>query len=163
MSAPFSRFIPRHFRDPFGLAWRVANSGGSEGRFALLSVPLGVIAAPLDLALQPTEKDAYGRYEQPQRPMALVCGPSRSGTSVVTAALIRTLPVGYVNNLMAAFPRSPLAANRLFRMRLNNQKVGLKTYYGRTSGFGAQNDGLFLWDRWFGEDRTNPRHRSRPE
>ncbi len=88
--------------------------------------------------------------------MVLVCGPSRSGTSVVTAAIIRSLPVGYINNFMALFPRSPLMASRLFGIGPNNNRVGLKTYYGRSRGLGSQNDGLFLWDRWLGQDRTNP-------
>ena len=148
------RYVHAHFRHPLRLAWRVARSGGPEGRFALLSVPLGLIAAPLDLALQPLEQRIYRRFTEPRRPMVLVCGPPRSGTSVVAAALIRSLPVGYVSNFMALFPRSPLTANRLFGIRQANSKVGLKTYYGRSQGLRSQNDGLFLWDRWLGKDRT---------
>lgn len=155
MSTFLSRVIPAHFQDPFGLAMRALRSGGPEGRFALLSVLLGLIASPLDILLQPFETRLYRRQDTPHRPMVLVCGPARSGTSVVASSLIRALPVGYINNLMALFPRSPLVASRLFGVDPQNEKVGSKTYYGRTNGFAAQNDGLFLWDRWLGQDRTN--------
>lgn len=157
MKGVLSRFVPSHFSNPLGLALRVLRTGGAEGRFALMSVPMGILASPLDLALRPFERRLYERHTSPQRPLVLVCGPARSGTSIVAAALIRSLPVGYINNLMAVFPRSPLVANRLFHIRSQNEKVSLKSYYGRTSGFGSQNDGLFLWDRWLGADRTNPR------
>lgn len=68
--------------------------------------------------------------------------------------MIRALPVTYITNLMAMFPRSPVTASRLLSVRPDRSLVGLGNYYGRTAGFRRPNDALPMWDRWLGADRT---------
>lgn len=113
----------------------------------------GVIVWPLDRLLEPFERRRYRRAPRPSRPLVLVCGAPRSGTTIVALTLIRYLPVGYFPNLTSLFPRSPLTALALFGGVLSPERRPLENYYGRTAGLGGPNDALYLWDRWLGDDR----------
>jgi len=148
------RAVPSHIQHPVRLARRVWRSGGPEGRFAMLLAGLGLLAAPLDLLLVPFEKRLYRRAPAPCMPIVFVCGPARSGTTVVAQTLARALPVAYFTNFTSLFPRSPVTASRLFRVRPGSDAVTQSSHYGRTVGMRGPNDGLYLWDRWLGEDRT---------
>jgi hypothetical protein len=148
------RYIPGHFRDPFGLAVRIFRSGSREARFAAFTAALGVAAAPLDMLLRRREQKLYDSATAPQRPVLLVCGAPRSGTTVCSQILIHHLPVAYLTNLTAVFPRSPIMAQRLFRLDLRNEAVTPRSFYGKTRHWWGPNDALYLWDRWLGKDRT---------
>jgi hypothetical protein len=147
------RVVPAHFEDPVGLALRLLRSGSPQARSAMMLAALGVLTAPVDLVLSPVEQRRYRRARPPQGALVFVCGPPRSGTTLVAQTLIRCLPVTYLNNLTALFPRAPITANRLARTPLCNQRVSLTSHYGKTVGLGGPNDGLHLWDRWLGADR----------
>jgi hypothetical protein len=83
-----------------------------------------------------------------------VAGAPRSGTTLVSQVLIRYLPVSYLTNLAVIFPRSPITATKLFRLKLRNQGVKVKSFYGRTNHLWGPNDALPIWDRWLGRDRS---------
>jgi hypothetical protein len=147
------RLVPANFRDPLGLARRILGSRDRAAYFAIASTALAAVATPLDLLLAATLEKSYLRDEAPKRPVILVTGAPRSGTTVLSQALIHHLPVTYFNNLTAVFPRAPITANRLFGRLLPKPAGTLHSFYGRTSGFASENDGLHLWDRWLGPDR----------
>ena len=149
-----ARFVPFHFRDPLGLARRLLRSGSPEARFAMASAALGPFLAPLDLLLAVAERRRLARAASPRLPLLFVMGPPRSGTTLVTLSLNRCLPVTYLNNLTALFPRAPITANLLFGRPIRHEGVTLANYYGRTRGVSGPNDCLHLWDRWLGQDRT---------
>jgi hypothetical protein len=65
--------------------------------------------------------------------------------------LAHYLPVTYLTNLSALFPRAPITASRLFRPRA--AAVTTHSYYGNTVGLGGPNDGFHVWNRWLGADR----------
>lgn len=115
---------------------------------------LGILAAPVDLILSRRESELYRRSLPPQRPVILVAGAPRSGTTLVSQLLIRHLPVAWIDNLSAVFPRSPLTAARLARLKHDRLRVEPRSYYGKSLRFAGPNDGLHIWDRWFGTDRT---------
>ncbi|MEJ2549022.1 MAG: sulfotransferase [Gemmatimonadota bacterium] len=83
-----------------------------------------------------------------------MCGPPRSGTTVVALTLARSLDVAFVTNLTSIFPRAPITMSRLFRADPDGGRLALRSHYGRTAGMLGWNDGLHLWDRWVGADRT---------
>jgi hypothetical protein len=118
---------------------------------------LGLAAIPLDVLLQFAEQRRYRKAEAPRLPLIFICGAPRTGTTLAEQVLINNLPVAFINNLTAVFPRSPLTANLIFRPRVPSQGVAYRSYYGKTVGFGGPNDGLHLWDRWLGPDRTTIR------
>ena len=143
----------RTFRDPVGLARRILRSRDRAAYFAVASTALAAIVTPLDQLLAATVEKTHLRDQAPTRPVILVTGAPRSGTTVLSQALIHHLPVAYFNNLTAVFPRAPISANTLFGRLLPKPAGTLHSFYGRTSGFASENDGLHLWDRWLGPDR----------
>ncbi|MEM7129384.1 MAG: sulfotransferase [Chloroflexota bacterium] len=149
------KYIPTTFHDPFGLFLRLIRSGDSTALFTLGTALLGVIASPLDLLLQPLESRQYRKASSANLPLIFVCGAPRTGTTLASQVLIRHLPVTYFNNLTAMFPRSPIVINQLFgRFLTSAQHIDFKSYYGKTNGFAGPNDALYIWDRWFGTDRS---------
>jgi len=151
------RFIPSHFHDPFGLARRLLSTGDPAAIFAMQEALLGLVAAPLDLLLSIGERERYRKAPAPQLPLIFICGAPRTGTTLVEQVLIDHLPVAYLNNLTAVFSRAPLTANRIFRPASLVRGKAYHSYYGKTLGFSGPNDGLLLWDRWLGKDRTRVR------
>jgi hypothetical protein len=106
------------------------------------------------MALAATAERRWQREARtPRWPVIFVTGAPRSGTTVLSQVLIHHLPVTYFNNLTAVFPRAPITANRAFGRFLRKPSGALHSFYGRTNGFAAENDGLHLWDRFLGPDR----------
>jgi sulfotransferase family protein len=146
--------VPAAFHDPVGLARRLIKTGDPAALFAMRVAALTPLAMPLDLGLLPFERARYRRAAAPQRPILLVCGSARSGTTVAAQVLIRNLRLSYLDNFMSLFPRSPLTARAVFGRFVDEAPVGYQSFYGRTAGWSSPSDSLNLWDRWLGEDRT---------
>lgn len=151
-----NRSVPNHFQDPFGLFFRILRTGGKHGWFSVLTAGLSLAAAPLDLALGEREQRLMTNAPEPGLPILIVCGPPRSGTTLMAQVLARSMEVSYITNVMSMFPRSPIAASRLLNCRPGPSEVPLTSLYGRTAGFCSPNDGLPIWDRWLGSDRARP-------
>ena len=62
-------------------------------------------------------------------PVILVLGGSRSGTTLLYQTLAQYLPVSYMNNFLALFHRSPLAALKLFNKFIPESKKNYKSYF----------------------------------
>ncbi|HSR92151.1 MAG TPA: sulfotransferase [Gemmatimonadales bacterium] len=157
------RFIPAQFHDPVGLTKRLIKSHDPAAFFAMRLAAAGPVCAPLDFLLEPFERRAYQSAPPRRLPVILVCGPPRSGTTLLLQALIQNLPVAYFDNLTALFPRSPITANRLFSRFISRSPMGFRSYYGRTEHLSGSNDGLQLWDRWLGADRSHAPSELSPE
>jgi len=146
-----------------GLTLRLLRTGDPAALFAMQTALLGVVAAPLDLVLAIAEQWRYRKAPAPRLPLIFICGAPRSGTTLVEQVLIEHLPVAFINNLTAVFPRAPLTANRLFHPAARARGAAYHSYYGKTVGLTGPNDGLHLWDRWLGADRTKVRTSLTPE
>ncbi len=157
------RFVPTHFHDPLGLALRLLRGRDPDALGAMRHAALGMLLSPLDLLLAQRERARYAAAPEPRLPQLFVCGPPRSGTTLVAQTLIAHLPVAYFSNLTAVFPRSPLTATAMFEKRLRPWRPAFRSYYGRTAPLLGPNDGLQLWDRWLGSDRTRRRESLTPE
>jgi hypothetical protein len=158
MASPqlLKRYVPGHFNDPVGLAVRLLRTGDPAAWFARAAAAAGVAAAPLDALLQRAERRYLESPAQAKLPLLFICGPPRSGTTVVYQTLVNHLPVAYLSNLTALFPRSPLTAQRLLGRFLRRPDSTARSYYGRTAGLNGTNDALYIWDRWLGADRRRP-------
>lgn len=156
MRGLLDRYVPNHFRDPLGLAWRLVRSGNPAAWQAMGFSAAGVAALPLDLAMQRAERRALQAAPARTQPLLFICGPPRSGTTLLFQTLIRCLPIGHFNNLSSLFPRSPLTALRRFGRLAGGNRTECQSFYGRTRGLAGSNDALFLWDRWLGADRSRP-------
>jgi len=111
------------------------------------------VLSPLDKILSRRERKLYSVASKPDKPILLVCGPPRSGTTLLTQYLINSLEVCYVNNLSSVFPRSSLTINRLLSRWIKPRAGDYNAFYGRSTGLAGNNDGLFLWDNWLGYER----------
>ena len=147
--------IPSNFYNLFGLAKRLIQSKNSAGRAAMFYSFLGIIMIPLDWCFQFFEKQLYQKASKPKLPLIFVCGPPRSGTTLVAQVLIKHLPVYYFNNLTSIFPNSPVISNKVFRrfLKKGTEHVSFESLYGRTTNLSSPNDALYLWDRWTGVAR----------
>jgi hypothetical protein len=148
------KYVPTQFHNPVGLFLRILRSGDRAALFAMGSAALGLVCTPLDLLMQVSERRRYRDATRPELPLIFVVGPPRSGTTLVAQVLIRHLPVCYINNLTAVFPRSPITSNVLFGRWMGSKKVGYTSYYGKSRHFSGPNDALYIWDRWLGKDRS---------
>lgn len=151
-----SRYVPAHFQHPVRLARRLVESGDRAALQAMAFAALGVVATPLDLVLSPFERRLGNKVRLEPHPVALVCGPPRAGTTVVYQALVSSLPVAYLSNLVAMFPRAPLVASKWSGLARADAPHDLHSFYGKTSGLRGTCDALGIWDNWFGHDRMRP-------
>jgi len=149
-----ARHIPGHFRNPVALAYRLLRSGNPDALAAMGQAATGILLTPLDVLLARREEVRYRAAEPPRLPQLFVCGPPRSGTSLVAQVLIAHLPVGYLSNIANLFPRAPLTAEAMIGRRLPRWRPTFRSFYGRTAALRAPNDSLPIWDRWLGPDRT---------
>ena len=148
-------YVPSNYGNIWKLTKNLVTSGKREAWLAMIYAFLGIVVTPLDWFLQIFEKRRYRSAPPSQLPQIFVCGPPRSGTTLVAQVLMKHLPVYYFNNLTSIFPRSPVTALNLFRffVRNDNDKIQFRSFYGRTSRPSSPNDALYLWDRWVGKDR----------
>ncbi len=147
------------FRDPVGLARRMAFAPVPAARSALLRTALGVAAIPLDRWLARRERGLVAAAPASHQPLLLIVGAPRSGTTLVYQTLARALPVSYPTNLSALFPHAPITAQAAFSRRHVDPNPRIETravprsFYGQTRGFANTNDAFHVWDRWLGGER----------
>jgi hypothetical protein len=132
-------------------------SGEATARAALARTALGVAAAPIDRAFQRAERRRIREAQPSERPLLLIVGAPRSGTTLVAQTVVHHLPVSFPNNVSALFPRSPITAQLRFAPRRNGRvprhNSDDRSYYGQTRRFRDHNDAFHLWDRWLGGER----------
>jgi hypothetical protein len=146
--------VSKQFSNPLQLALDLLREPNPAARSALFMAGCGLLLTPLDMALGPFERRLYAGAQSPARPILLVAGPPRSGTTLVAQTLINRLDVAYPNNLTALFPRSPVLSNTLLRRLVRPRPGSYDAFYGKSTGLAGANDALYLWDRWLGADRA---------
>ncbi len=147
-------YIPAVTKNPVKLAVSLLFSDNPAARSALYFAALGVACAPVDFLLQTFEKRRIKGAGPPSLPIFLVAGPPRSGTTLVAQYLINCVNSCYLNNLTSVFPRSPLTVNAMWGKRSIAGNGSFSAFYGRSRGLRGANDGLHIWDRWLGADRS---------
>jgi len=132
---------------------KLLTSKNPAARSALFMAAGGVLLSPLDKLLKSKEQKVYDTIDSQSPQLILVCGPPRSGTSLVTQYLINSMQVSYINNLTSLFPHSPVVANHWMKPLVKPRTGSYKAFYGRSRGLAGLNDGLHIWDRWLGDQR----------
>lgn len=156
-----SRFVPKHVNDPFGLVGRMLASKNRAALFTLWLTGLAILLSPVDWVLQFFERRCKANKDaQSHGPHIFVCGPARSGTTLVYQVLASALPVTYVRNFTVLFSRSPVLASRLFtRNRRDRRRENYENYYGKTAGIQAPTEANHLWNQWVKADESGFRTR----
>lgn len=145
-----------NFKDPLGLLKRMLFSGNTIAYSILIREVFSKLLFPIDYLLQWAEHKRINKQRSAsKKPIILVLGGSRSGTTLLYQTLAYYLPVSYISNFIAAFSKSPLSAVKLFGRFLPKPKRRFQSYYGSVSGLSGPNDAFFLWNRWLGNDRNH--------
>lgn len=150
------RTMSSNFRDPLGLALRMFRSENPTARWLLVREVSNVLLGPLDVILSRFERRRLRQAQDLEAPVVLIVGGPRSGTTIVYQVLARYLPVTYVSNWVAAFKRSPITAGSLVRRWTQGLRTQRPNYFGSVAGFDGPNDAFPIWNRWFGESRSEP-------
>ncbi len=153
----------KNFRDPVGLLFRMLASGDATAYAVLLREFLPYLLSPLDKRWQRREKGIYDQKLRSSKPLILVLGGSRSGTTLLYQVLARTLSVSYFTNLGQSFPRAPITmAQRWNKYGSRHRSSRYRNYYGSVAGLHSPSDGFHIWNRWFGTDRNHAPDRLEP-
>lgn len=145
-----------NFKDPIGLLKRMIYSRNKVAYYVLWREFFSKMLVPLDYLLQPVERIIRKKSStEHEKPVILLLGGSRSGTTLLYQTLAHYLPVSFIDNFTSAFQRSPLAAYKLFHNLIPQPKKNFRSYYGSVAGLGGPNDAFPLWNRWLGEDRNH--------
>lgn len=158
----WQRYVPAYARNPFRLAWQLLTARKPAARSAMWMAAAGIGLTPLDLLFTRAERRIYSQAPASRHPLLLVCGPPRSGTTLVAQYLINNLDVAYLNNLTSLFPRSPIQANRKLGRWVKPRHGDYEAFYGKSRGLAGANDALYLWDRWLGSARNTIPERLEP-
>lgn len=147
--------IPSVSRSPIRLGLSLLFSDNPVASRVAARLATGLALRPLGRLLARRERRIEAEASPPERPILLVCGPPRSGTTLVATYLIDALDVCYINNLAGMFPASPLAVNQLWGPGSIDGAGDYQNFYGRSRRLSGINDGLEIWDRWAGADRAD--------
>lgn len=113
-----------------------------------------ILAAPRNLAmgaLYPSERALLSRANDAPPPPVFVVGPPRSGTTLIYEALVGSFRFAYISNLAHRLYRTPVAATKLGLSVIERYEPTYESTWGHISGWGAPNEGGWVWDRWFPE------------
>jgi len=161
--APAAEVPYGNYRQPVQLVWRMLTSGNRVALSSLLREASKLVVPPVDWMLAREESRCVQQDHHSTRPILLVVGAPRSGTTLINQTLARCTVVSYFSNLTDMFSRSPLTATRLFSSRFGAKPTNYQNYYGQTMGLSNPNDGFSIWNRWLGSDRyTTPSHFTEP-
>lgn len=104
------------------------------------------------------ETQLVSGYTEPQYPTIFICGPPRSGTTLLMQLVIACFKVGYVNNLMARFWKVPYIGAVLaheLRQRQPHRSPEFVSELGATYGYEGPHEFGFFWQYWFPYNETH--------
>jgi hypothetical protein len=106
----------------------------------------------LTISLWPIEKALVRWAGSPEYPFCFLIGPPRSGTTLCYELLVRRFHFAYLSNLAQTLPRVPAAATMMAAPLISAWRGRFESEYGYIRGWGAPNEGGWLWNRWFPQD-----------
>lgn len=106
--------------------------------------------------LWPIEKKLLHRVEEDESPLTFIIGPPRSGTTLLYELLVRRYGFSYISNLAHRLYITPVVATVMGKGVIGKWRKQPKdkytSKYGGISGWGAPNEGGWIWNRWFPEN-----------
>ena len=106
--------------------------------------------------LLPLEKHMLRGTAGPITPPVFVLGSPRSGTTLSFQVLTHSLRFAYISNLAHRLYRTPVVATLIGKRAIVNFDHSFRSRYGHIGGWGAPNEGGWVWNRWLhGDDCQN--------
>lgn len=126
---------------------------------------LEALLSQINTDLQPSEHRLVSQYQDKamQRPLILIMGPLRSGTTLFTQWLANTGLTAYPTNLLSRFYQAPILGAKIqllltdprfnFRDELGEfiQQAEYRSENGKTKGVLAPNEFWYFWRRFLSE------------
>lgn len=103
-------------------------------------------------ALAPVERRCLRAADPSGLRAVFIVGPPRSGTSLLYELLVTRFGFSYFSNLAHRLPRTPAAATRLGARWIRRWRGRFESDYGHIAGWGAPNEGGWIWRRWLPEE-----------
>lgn len=137
------------------------------------NLALEALLAELSALLGPVEAQLVAHFERPTRPVILIVGAPRSGTTLLLQWLAQSGYLAYPTNLLSRFYAAPALGARIqllltdprydFRQELGDLQhtFDLTSELGKTRGALAPNEFWYFWRRFF--PLTAPRQLSPAE
>ncbi len=102
------------------------------------------------------EESLISDFESPENPILFVVGAQRSGTTVLTQALVSLYKISYPSNLIARFWLAPYLGALLGKsLSVNDEKMSFSSNFGATSGIGGPHEFSYFWRHWFPGSANN--------
>jgi LPS sulfotransferase NodH len=122
----------------------------------------GAVEAVLDAANDRLAGALEHEDAELERPVMLIVGHQRSGSTLVSQYVCAALDVGYPSNITARFWRAPLvgiALQRSLAQQLGSAATTFQSELGTTAGLLDPHEFSYFWNEWFpGETRCRDEH-----
>jgi hypothetical protein len=110
-----------------------------------------VIRSTVHGTLGPMEGRLLRRHSVPVHPPVFIVGAPRSGTSLFYELLVTCYRLAYFSNLAHRFYKTPSAVTKLGRRPIMEHRASYESDYGHIDGWGAPNEGGWIWQRWLAD------------
>lgn len=112
-------------------------------------------------ALRPLEVALARRYYDERQPIVFIVGAPRSGTTLLSQLIARSLQVAWVNNFVARYWMAPIVGMRRYRARCAGRRpeIPLESWLGGTEGSASPHEFGWFWQHFapFGDsDELTP-------
>jgi len=98
----------------------------------------------------PFERFAKAKHNLSGPPVFIIGAP-RSGTSLLYELMITRFRFAYMSNASHRFFRTPLTASKIFKNAILDWSGDFTSQYGHIDGWGAPNEGGWIWQRWLND------------
>lgn len=115
-------------------------------------VAITILRTLAHIALSPIEAIMMRKYSL-ETPPIFIIGPPRSGTSLLYEMMITRFHFSYMSNAAHRLYKTPITASKLFQNIIRNWRGDFTSHYGHIDGWGAPNEGGWIWQRWL-EDKS---------
>jgi hypothetical protein len=100
--------------------------------------------------LSTLELKVIEEFNMPEKPVFIVVGAPRSGTTLLLQTIIEYFNIGYVNNYIAKYWEAPVIGAILFQsMNLNKERQSFISDSGFTTGIHGPHEFGYFWKRFF--------------
>lgn len=154
MAGSGAREYYKNFDDPIGVVRRMVTSRNPVALATLARAAARPVVGPISRRWARIDAELIAEAPPSDRPIVMVTGGARTGTSLTAQILAMRLDVDWFDNRVDLFPHSPLYAAR--RWPSNIADIELASYYGNSRRLGAMSDAFGIWNRWLGDDRYVP-------
>ncbi len=105
----------------------------------------------MNKTLAVSQHELFAENVNESLPQIFIIGPPRSGKMFTYASLIKTLNIGYIDNIIMRFWEAPLYGIQLSKNILQSQRLlSYSSYFGLTPLSSDPGEFPYFWHKWLG-------------